>query len=79
MFPTTPEKPELTARERQILSLLAIGLSQSDVAKQIFVSPHTVNFHVRNILYKLTATNITAAVAYALSLRLIQMCYPPVS
>lgn len=78
MLPTTRLRPELTARERQILSLLANGMSQSDVAAKIFISPHTVNFHVRNILFKLTASNITAAVAYALSMHLIHVCYPPV-
>lgn len=63
----------LSPREKQILQLLAIGNSQIQVAEKIFVSPHTVNFHVRNILGKLTAANITAAVAFAINDNLIAL------
>ena len=65
--------PILTLREKQILELLAVGHSQTEVADKIFISPHTINFHVRNILYKLNVNNTTAAVAFALTLHLIQI------
>lgn len=65
--------PSLSNREKQILSLLAYGLNQTQVAEQVFLSPHTVNFHVRNILTKLEVRNCTAAVAKALSYRSIQL------
>lgn len=56
----------LTKREKQILSLLAHGLNQVQVADKVYLSPHTVNFHVRNVLSKMRARNITAAVAKAI-------------
>ena len=69
----------LSHRELQILELLAQGRNQQQVAAMIYVSPHTVNFHVRNILHKLTARNITAAVAYAIVLKLIKVATPALS
>ena len=56
----------LTAREREILQLLADGLSNADVAAQLFISQETVKSHVRHILTKLEADTRTQAVAIAL-------------
>ena len=56
----------LTARERQILQLLADGMSNADVAGQLFISQETVKSHVRHILTKLEADTRTQAVAIAL-------------
>jgi DNA-binding NarL/FixJ family response regulator len=56
----------LTAREREILQLLADGLSNADVAKKLFISQETVKSHVRHILAKLEADTRTQAVAIAL-------------
>lgn len=67
MNSVTDFSPLLSCREKEILSLLALGLNQVQVADKVFLSPHTVNFHVRNILSKLSVRNITAAVAKALS------------
>lgn len=56
----------LTAREREILQLLADGMSNADVAAKLFISQETVKSHVRHILAKLEADTRTHAVAIAL-------------
>ena len=56
----------LTAREREILQLLADGMSNADVASRLFISQETVKSHVRHILTKLEADTRTQAVAIAL-------------
>ncbi len=56
----------LTAREREILQLLADGMSNADVAQRLFISQETVKSHVRHILTKLEADTRTQAVAIAL-------------
>ena len=56
----------LTTREREILQLLADGMSNSDVASRLFISQETVKSHVRHILAKLEADTRTHAVAIAL-------------
>ena len=56
----------LTPREREILQLLADGMSNVDVADKLFISQETVKSHVRHILAKLEADTRTQAVAIAL-------------
>ena len=56
----------LTQREREILQLLADGMSNADVARELVISPETVKSHVRHILTKLEAVKRTQAVAIAL-------------
>jgi two-component system response regulator NreC len=56
----------LTAREREILQLLADGMSNAEVAAKLFISQETVKSHVRHILTKLEADTRTHAVAIAL-------------
>jgi len=56
----------LTPREREILQLLANGMSNADVASHLFISPETVKSHVRHILSKMEADTRTQAVAIAL-------------
>src|SRR3954468_5468970 len=51
----------LTAREREILQLLADGMSNADVAQRLFISQETVKSHVRHILAKLEADTRTHA------------------
>ncbi len=62
----------LSERELEVLLLLAEGLSNQNVAESLFLSPHTVKVHVRNIFAKLDASNRTLAVAKARSLGLLQ-------
>lgn len=56
----------LTAREREILTLLTQGLSNKEIAGRIAVSENTVKFHLKNILQKLHLQNRSQVVAYAL-------------
>jgi DNA-binding CsgD family transcriptional regulator len=58
----------LTAREREILQLVADGLSGPEAAEQLVVSPATVKSHFRNIHLKLEVPNRAAAVAKAMRL-----------
>ena len=62
----------LTAREREILQLLADGMSNGDVAQRLFISQETVKSHVRHILTKLEADTRTHAVAIALREAMIE-------
>ena len=62
----------LTAREREILVLLANGLSNSDAAEKLVISQETVKSHVRHILTKLEADTRTHAVAIALRQAIIE-------
>jgi len=63
--------PSLTQRERDVLRLLADGLSNEEIGKRLFVSAETVRTHVRKAMEKLDADTRTAAVARALRERLI--------
>ena len=65
-FLSGSEEEMLTAREREILKLLADGMSNADVAGRLFISQETVKSHVRHILTKLEADTRTHAVAIAL-------------
>jgi DNA-binding NarL/FixJ family response regulator len=62
---------ELTAREREILRLLADGLKYEEIGKQLFIAPETVRTHVRNAMKRLEAETRTQAVATALRQSLI--------
>jgi pimeloyl-ACP methyl ester carboxylesterase/DNA-binding CsgD family transcriptional regulator len=61
----------LSTRERQILSCVARGLGDREIAEQLVLSPHTVHRHVANIRRKLGRTSRTAAVAEAARLGLL--------
>lgn len=61
----------LTARETEILEMVALGLSNNELAGRLFVPVPTVKFHLRNINTKLRADNRTRAVARARELGLI--------
>jgi len=55
----------LTEREREILRLLAEGMRNDDIAQKLFISPQTVQTHVRNLLAKLGVHSKLEAVAFA--------------
>ncbi len=56
---------ELSAREREVLGLVAQGLSDAQIAERLVISPHTVHRHVANILAKLRLPTRAAAAARA--------------
>lgn len=56
----------LTAREVDVLSLLAQGLTDHQIAEQLFVSPRTVNWHLTSLYRKIQVTSRAAATRYAI-------------
>jgi DNA-binding NarL/FixJ family response regulator len=62
----------LTAREVEVLQLLAFGHTNKDIAEQLYISPDTVKTHLEHIFEKLGTSDRTAAVAEALRRRLIE-------
>ncbi len=57
---------QLTSRETEILSLLARGMSNSEIAAELVISPHTVKTHVKSVLAKLQLRDRVHAVVFAL-------------
>lgn len=62
---------DLTAREREVLTLLVNGMTNKEIAKELTLSMGTVRLHVSNILSKLRASNRTEAATLALQHKLI--------
>ena len=62
----------LTAREIEVLQLLAFGHTNKDIAERLFISPDTVKTHLEHIFEKLGTSDRTAAVAEALRRHLIE-------
>lgn len=57
-------QPQLSPREREVLSALAQGKSNGDIAEMLTVSENTVRFHLKNIYQKLHVSNRTEATAW---------------
>ncbi|HEY4823477.1 MAG TPA: response regulator transcription factor [Solirubrobacteraceae bacterium] len=58
------DEPDFTPREREVIELLASGLTNAEIGRRIFVSESTAKFHVRNVMHKL-GVHSRAEVAYA--------------
>jgi DNA-binding NarL/FixJ family response regulator len=63
----------LTARELEVLALLAEGAANKVIARRLGISVHTAKFHVASILDKLDATGRTDAVTHAIRLGLLML------
>jgi DNA-binding NarL/FixJ family response regulator len=70
--PTT-ELDRLTPREREVLELLADGLSNRSIAEKLGISAHTVKFHVDALLDKLSARSRTQVVVKAVRQGLLEL------
>ncbi len=72
---TTPPEPEptniLSERERQVLDLIAQGLSNEEISNRLVISPSTARFHVSAILSKLGVSNRAEAAAKAVKNHLV--------
>ena len=65
--------PRLTAREMEVLRLVARGLNNRDIAKELFISENTVTNHIRNIMEKLQLHSRMDAVVYAVREKLLEI------
>jgi DNA-binding NarL/FixJ family response regulator len=68
-----PTYETLTERELEVLTLLAHGMQNKEIAAQLVISERTAKFHVSSIMGKLGATNRTEAVALAAQKGLITL------
>ncbi|MER6203295.1 response regulator transcription factor [Streptomyces sp. NPDC001586] len=66
------EEPLLSARERQVLQMIAQGLSVPDMAKELYLAPTTVKTHLRRLYEKLGVSDRGAAVAKAMRTHLLE-------
>jgi len=62
---TKQVRAELSERELDVLKLIAVGKDNSEIAKELFISPKTVKNHISNILMKLQIDNRIQAAVYA--------------
>jgi DNA-binding NarL/FixJ family response regulator len=65
------DKPVLTRREKEVLELIAQGLTNNEIAQKIFVSTNTVDTHRKNLLTKLEAKNTASLIRIAVQLKFI--------
>lgn len=73
--PATPadERDVLSVREREILVLLAQGLSNKEIADRLFLSVYTVMTHRRNICQKLNIHSVSGLTIYAIANKLMEL------
>ena len=72
-MPPAHPSDKLTEREIEVLTLVARGLSNEDIARELVISPRTVSVHVSHILGKLALENRTQATLYALRTGLVSL------
>ena len=59
------QRPQLTAREMEVLRLIASGMSNKEIGRELVMTERTVKGHVSNILSKLNLQDRTQAALYA--------------
>ncbi len=72
-FSSLPLKPNISEREKEIISLLSEGLSFKEIANKLFISPRTVENHKNNILLKLKLKNSIELIRYAIKNKIIEI------
>jgi len=73
---TTPAPPKLSAREEEVLTLLADGLGTGEIAGSLFMSESTAKTHITHIYQKLGAANRAQALVAAMRLGLLDRASP---
>lgn len=63
---SSPEKQQITSREQEILQYIVDGLTSSEIADRLYISPRTVETHRSNLMQKLDIKNTAGLVRYAL-------------
>ncbi|RSS81252.1 response regulator transcription factor [Streptomyces sp. WAC06614] len=66
------EEPMLSAREREVLQMIAQGMSVPDMAKELYLAPTTVKTHLRRLYEKLGVSDRGAAVAKAMRTHMLE-------
>ena len=67
----TGETPVLTRREKEVLELIADGMTNNEIAAKLFISVTTVDTHRKNLLAKFDARNIASLIKSAMQMQLI--------
>lgn len=65
------EIPVLTRREKEVLELIADGLTNNEIAQKLFISVSTVDTHRKNLLAKFDARNIASLIKAAMQMQLL--------
>ena len=63
--------PVVTSREKEVLELIAEGLTNNEIASRLFVSPNTVDTHRKSLLNKFSAKNTASLVKLAIQMHVI--------
>jgi DNA-binding CsgD family transcriptional regulator len=65
------DKPSLTRREKEVLELVADGLTNSEIAEKLFIGITTVDTHRKNLLVKFNVKNTASLIRKAAKLQMI--------
>ena len=69
--PLTTQLPAISTREKEVLGLIADGLTNQQIAAQLFISLHTVESHRKNLLIKFEANNTASLIKMAVMHRIV--------
>lgn len=64
---------QLSVREREVLTLIAQGLTNDEIARELFISPHTVKNHVSRIYQKVGIDDRTKVAIWAVRLGIVSL------
>lgn len=64
--------PAITKREKEVLKLIADGLTNHQIAERLFISPSTVDSHRKNLLTKFQVNNTAMLIRFAMEQRLLE-------
>jgi len=63
--------PVITSREKEVLKLVAEGMTNNEIAQQLFISPTTVETHRKSLLNKFAAKNTASLIRMAAQMQLV--------